>query len=208
MSTAARIRSVFLIAVLGLLGASHAAGREVPFLSGRVNDTADLIPADTEQRIDEKLAALEEATGAQVAVLTIASLEGEVLEEYSLKVAETWQLGRAEQDDGLLMLIARDDRKMRLEVGYGLEGNLTDAQAGRILNNILRPAFRDGDFGGGIEAGVDAVIGTLQGEDVIPPDPKPSRANDISDAPIVFKFLFLSIFLLVVGSFRLWARSA
>jgi uncharacterized protein len=194
-------RSIILVAGIAVLVAAIAAGREVPYLSGRVNDTADLIPPDTEQRIEEKLAALEEATGAQMAVLTIPSLEGEVLEEYALEVAMTWGLGRAEQDDGLLLLVARDDRKMRIEVGYGLEGQLTDAQSGRILNNILRPAFRNGDFGGGIEGGVDAVIGTLQGEDVIPPDPSPSPANDISGAPLLFQVIFLGIFLLVVGSF-------
>lgn len=196
-----RIRWLALAALIALLGAPICAAREVPFLTGRVNDTAELIPAETEQRIEEKLAALEEATGAQMAVLTIASLEGEVLEEYSLKVSETWQLGRAEQDDGLLMLIARDDRKMRIEVGYGLEGQLTDAQSGRILNNILRPAFRGGDFAGGIEAGVDAVIGTLEGDDVIPPDTISSPASDVTNAPCVFQLFFVGIFLLVVGSF-------
>ena len=207
MSAAERLRraprTAALAALLALtvLAPSIAAALEVPYLSGRVNDLAELIPTDTEQRIDEKLAALEEATGAQMAVLTVPSLEGEVLEEYSFKVAETWGLGRAEQDDGLLLLVARDDRKMRLEVGYGLEGQLTDAQSGRILNNILRPAFRGGDFGGGIEAGVDAVIGTLQGEDVIPPDPSPSPGNDFSGAPLLFQVIFLGIFLLVVGSF-------
>ena len=188
-----------ILAVGALLAAAPGAALEVPYLSGRVNDTAGMIPAETAQRIEAKLAALEESTGAQMAVLTIPSLEGEVLEQYALEVAETWALGRAEQDDGLLLLVARDDRKMRLEVGYGLEGRLTDAQSGRILNNILRPAFRQGDFGGGIEAGVDAVIGTLQGEEVIPPDPRP--ADDLSGAPLLFKLFFLGIFLLVVGSF-------
>ena len=190
---------------IALLGAAVAAALEVPYLSGRVNDTADLIPPETEERIEGKLADLEELTGAQMAVLTIPSLEGEVLEEYSFRVAETWGLGREEQDDGLLLLIARDDRKMRFEVGYGLEGDLTDAQAGRILNNILRPAFRAGEFGDGIEAGVDAVVGTLQGMDVIPPDTVASPANDISDAPILFQVFFLGIFLLVVGTFSMAA---
>ena len=198
-------RAIALAVAMSLALAPLAAGLEVPFLSGRVNDTADLIPPEVAQRIEQKLAGLEETTGAQMAVLTIPSLEGEVLEEYSLKVAETWQLGRAEEDDGVLMLIARDDRKMRIEVGYGLEGDLTDAQAGRILNNILRPAFRAGDFGGGIEEGVDAVIGTLEGRDVIPPDTVATPTGDISDAPILSQILFLGIFLLVVGSFSMIA---
>jgi uncharacterized protein len=205
VSRAAWLRPLALAVALGLLLTLAAAAREVPFLAGRVNDTAEMIPPEIEQRIEDKLAALEEATGTQMAVLTISSLDGEVLEEYSLRVAETWKLGRAEQDDGLLLLVARDDRKMRFEVGYGLEGQLTDAQSGRILNNILRPAFRGGDFGGGIEAGVDAVIGTLEGEDVIPLEAVASPASDISDAPLLFKVFFLGIFLLVVGSFSMAA---
>ena len=200
-----RARWLAAAALLALLLPASGVALEVPYLGGRVNDTAEMIPADTEQRIEEKLAALEEASGTQMAVLTIISLEGESLEEFSLEVAETWALGRAEQDDGLLLLVARDDRKMRFEVGYGLEGDLTDAQAGRILNNILRPAFRAGDFGGGIEAGVDAVIGTLEGRDVIPPDASPSPARDVTDAPILFQVFFLGIFLLVVGSFSMIA---
>ncbi len=140
------------LSIVLLLVATAAPTLEVPFLSGRVNDYAELIPPETEERIAAKLEAFEGSTGAQLAVLTVPSLGDEVLEEYSLRVAETWGLGREEQDDGVLLLVARDDRKMRIEVGYGLEARLTDAQCGRILRNVLRPAFREGDFGGGIEA--------------------------------------------------------
>jgi uncharacterized membrane protein YgcG len=137
---------------------------EVPFLAGRVNDLAGMIGATDEARIEERLQALEEETGAQVVVLTIPSLEGENLEDYSLRVAEQWQLGQAEADNGVLLLIARDDRKMRLEVGYGLEGTLPDALCRRVLDDVLRPRFQQGDFTGGIEAGTEAVAGLIRGD--------------------------------------------
>lgn len=140
-----------------------AATAEIPFLSGRVNDYAELIDPETEDRIEGLLAAFEERTGAQIAVLTVVSLGGEPVEMYSLRVAETWGLGREEADDGVLFLVARDDRRMRIEVGYGLEADLTDAEAGRILRNVVTPRFQGGDFSGGIEAGVGAITGTLEG---------------------------------------------
>jgi uncharacterized protein len=188
----------------GCLLASTAAARDVPFLSGRVNDTAGIIPAATRDRIEGKLKGLEQSTGAQVAVLTIDTLSGEPLEDYSLKVAQTWKLGRKGVDDGALLLVARDDHKMRLEVGYGLEGKLPDALCRRILDNVLRPRFRSGDFGGGIEAGVDAIIGTLQGKNVVPAN-APTNRNDFANAPWPAKLLGMSIFTIVVGMFSLIA---
>jgi len=136
----------FLVFAWACLAASTALALDVPRLTGRVNDYADLLSSDAEIRIEQKLAMLEKDTGAQVAVLTIQSLEAESLEEYSLRVAETWALGRGDQDDGALLLIARNDRKMRLEVGYGLEPTLTDIMSKRILDQVLRPRFRAGDF--------------------------------------------------------------
>ncbi len=192
------------VAAAVALAGSPALPLEVPFLAGRVNDLADLIPTEHEARIEASLAELEQATGAQVAVLTIPSLEGEVLEEFSLRVAETWQLGRAEEDDGVLLLVARDDRKMRIEVGYGLEGRLTDLESGRILNGILRPRFRAGDFGGGIETGVAAIAAAVRGEAVDIPDP-PAAGGDMSDAPLWFLAIFLGIFALVIGPFSIAA---
>ena len=124
-----------LLPVAVFLGAGALGALEVPYLAGRVNDLADLMTEEEELRVTSKLEGFERATGAQIAVLTVPTLEGEVLEEYSLRVVETWGLGRAEQDDGVLLLVARDDRKMRIEVGYGLEGDLTDVQCGRILRN-------------------------------------------------------------------------
>jgi len=171
----------------------------VPDLSGRINDYAGLLSPAAEGRIDERLAKLEEETGAQVVVLTIDTLEGEQLEEYSLRVAETWELGRAEQDDGALLLIAKNDRKMRLEVGYGLEPVLSDVMSKRILDQILRPSFRAGDFDGGVERAIDAIDGLIRGTSTLPP---PSSSNLQTDMPPrffgVLWFLFLIPFVFVV----------
>jgi len=189
------------LAAMVILPAGAVAALEVPYLSGRVNDLADLISGDAEARIVDSLEDFENRTGHQVAVLTIPSLEGEVLEEFSLRVSETWGLGRSEQDDGVLLLVARDDRKMRIEVGYGLEADLTDAESGRILRNILTPRFKAGDFDGGIEQGVAAIVGTLEGKEVIPRE-TPGLANDM---PIAGRLLMGGMFVLVVGMFSLIA---
>ena len=133
---------VALASAAALLGAALAAplpALEVPFLSGRVVDLAGMLTESEKQSVEQKLAAFEKKTGAQVAVLTLPSLEGEPLEDYSIRVVETWKLGRTGHDDGVLLLIARDDRKMRIEVGRGLEDRLTDLVAGRILDHLLRP---------------------------------------------------------------------
>jgi len=197
-------RARIALAAVLLAAASAAAARDVPYLSGRVNDTAGMIPAEVRDRLESKLAAFEKQTGAQVAVLTIDSLDGEVLEDYSLKVAQTWKLGRKGVDDGVLLLIAKGDRKMRIEVGYGLEGKLTDAQCRRILDDVVRPAFRNGDFGGGIEAGVDAITGTIQGKDVIPAR-SPAAGRRASEVPLGARALGSLIFTVVIGVFSILA---
>jgi len=180
--------------------ASFAGAKEVPFLSGRVNDTAGMIPAEARTRIEGALAELEKQTGAQVAVLTVESLDGEPLEDYSHQVAETWKLGRKGVDDGILLLIAKGDRKMRIEVGYGLEPKLTDLQCKRILDGVVRPAFRDGDFGAGVEAGVDAIIATIEGKEMTVPRPA-SGAKSVSDLPVLPRLIATLVFVVVIGLF-------
>lgn len=174
-----------------------ALAREVPYLSGRVVDEADLLSPGQESALTDRLAALEKEVGAQVVVLTIPSLEGENLEDYSLRVAETWQLGRAEEDDGVLLLVARDDRKLRLEVGYGLEPRITDLESKIILDEVVVPRFRQGDFGGGIEAGVDVVARKIRGEEVELPSPG-SGGESLEGFE---RFLFLGIWAVVVIPF-------
>jgi len=202
--TTLRWRARIALAAALLAAAAAVAARDVPYLSGRVNDTAGMIPAEVRDRLESKLAAFEKETGAQVAVLTIDSLDGEVLEDYSLKVAQTWKLGHKGADDGVLLLVAKGDRKMRIEVGYGLEGKLTDAQCRRILDDVVRPAFRNGDFGRGIETGVDAITGTIQGKDVIPARSL-AAGRRASEVPLGARVLGSLIFTVVIGVFSILA---
>jgi uncharacterized protein len=185
------------LALFALAGSALALA--VPKLEGRVNDYAGLLSASAQARVAQVLAKLQEDTGAQVVVLTMDSLEGEHLEEYSLRVAETWKLGREKQDDGALLLIAKNDRKMRIEAGYGLEPVLSDVMSRRVLDQILRPSFRAGDFDGGVERAVDAIDGLIRGTSTLPP---PSPGDMQTDFPPrifgAFWLLFLVPFVFVV----------
>jgi uncharacterized protein len=172
-----------------LIVSSGAWALEVPFLAGRVNDQANLLDAGFEDSLEERLRQLEEETGAQVAVLTITSLEGDPLEDFSMRVVETWKLGREGVDDGVLILIARDDRRMRIEVGYGLEPVLTDAQAGRIIDRLMTPRFREGDFAGGVDAAVEVIASAVRGEGLELPA-EPAGSGRINPTAIFFLLFF------------------
>ncbi|MCB1033414.1 MAG: TPM domain-containing protein [Acidobacteria bacterium] len=191
MCAASRAR-VFLASLL-VLAAASAGALDVPYLSGRVVDEAGLLSPDAERRVVGILEGLEQQTGAQVAVLTLPSLEDEAIEDYSHRVAETWKLGRGKFDDGALLLIVRDDRLMRLEVGYGLEPVLTDALSRRILDEQLRPRFRNGDFDGGIEAAAQSIATVVSGQGDLPP-PVRSRDSGRDFGGLFILFLVLSNF--------------
>jgi uncharacterized protein len=160
------MKKISLMILAGLLclfaGASFAL--DIPRLTGYINDQAGMVSPETELQLENYLRELERTDSTQVAVLTIPSLEGEVLEDFSIRVAEAWGLGQKEKDNGILLLVSRDDRKIRIEVGYGLEGELTDLLAGRIIDNEITPHFRQGDFDGGIMAGVNALGSAVRGE--------------------------------------------
>jgi uncharacterized protein len=181
--------------------AAAAAAKEVPFLSGRVVDEAGLLSAAARQRIDGELAALERETGDQVAVLVVQSLGGEPVEEYSVRVAQAWKLGRKGKDNGILLLISRDDRKLRIEVGYGLEGTLTDLRSNEIIDQVIRPRFRQGDLDGGVEQGVDAIVKVLHGQ------PLPARPAAPAGGAMTVGARIIAglVFLVVVGAFSLIA---
>ena len=193
------VRLVLSATILVALATSASlAALDVPFLSGRVVDQAGIIPELVERRIEEKSRLLEESTGAQIAVLTISSLEGHSLEDYTIRVVEQWELGQADQDNGVLIFVAVDDRRMRIEVGYGLEGVLTDAMSGRILDGAIAPRFREGDFGGGLERGVDSVIALVSGEG----EPPPVRKRDDGGIPGCFVVFFFLMFFVVLPMLR------
>jgi uncharacterized protein len=157
------MRLAMLALLMGLV-AAPARALEVPYLSGRVVDNAELLSPQARERITQQLKAHEDATGNQIAVLTVPSLEGESIEDFAVRVFEAWKLGRQGQDNGVLVVVAPQDRRMRIEVGYGLEGALTDVAAARIIRDVMTPRFKAGDFDGGVEQGVQAIIRVLSGE--------------------------------------------
>jgi uncharacterized protein len=155
---------LLLMLFLLLLQAAPATARDIPSLTARVNDYAAMLSPATRQQLESVLASLEKEESTQLAVLTIDSLQGENLEEFSLKVVEKWRLGQKGLDNGVLLLIAKNDRKLRIEVGYGLEGVLTDLTSGRIIRDIITPQFKNGNFDQGVIDGVSAMIAAVRGE--------------------------------------------
>ena len=157
--------SFALACVLSLASAltSLSFALDVPPLTGRVVDLAHVLPPNTVESLTTRLKAHEETTSNQVTVLVLPSLEGEPLESYSHRVATTWKLGQKGTDNGVLLLVAMKERKIRIEVGYGLEGALTDARSAQIIRGEIVPRFRAGDAPGGVAAGVDAILKTIEG---------------------------------------------
>lgn len=154
--TSLRLAPLFLCLLLAA-GAVFAQAVYPP-LTGRVVDRAQLLTPAEEARLTDKLAAHEQATGEQVVVATIPSLKGENLEQYSLELARRWGIGSKERNDGVLFLVAHNDRKLRIEVGYGLEGRLTDFATSVIIRHDIVPFFKQGQFAPGIERGVDQIL--------------------------------------------------
>ncbi|MCK5517547.1 MAG: TPM domain-containing protein [Desulfobulbaceae bacterium] len=172
-----------------------ALGAPIPALQGRVVDTAAMLSPATVQQLDNLLATLESEDSTQIVVLIIDSLQGENLEEFSLKVAEKWQIGQKGFDNGALLLIAKNDRKLRIEVGYGLEGSLTDLVAGRIIRDIITPQFRNGNFDQGVINGVLAIIGSVRGEfdsSTLPAE-KNKKSEEFSGIIIFILFAFFNL---------------
>ncbi len=184
---------------LGFFGLAFAQELQpLPALSAHVNDTVGLLPADRRQALESQLVQLEKDKGAQLAVLIVSTTRPEPIESYSLRVAEAWRLGRKGVDDGVLFVVARDDRRMRVEVGYGLEGAVPDAIAKRIIAEVVAPRFKAGDFPGGIEAGVAALVARINGEAL--PAPTPNAGADDQQMGLEEALVLGIIFTLVVGS--------
>ena len=200
-TTPPRIVGGALLLLLAL--AAPAAALEVPFLAGRVNDTAGMLSESSRQSLETKLKDFEARTGHQAAVLTIPSLEGAPIEDFSLKVSRTWALGQKGRNDGVLFLISKNDRKLRIEVGHGLEGNIPDALAGRIIRDVVVPKFKTGDYNGGIAAGVDAIVSAAEGT-YSPPPPRSSTnsRNDFAGMGIAEKLMMSAFVFGILGLFE------
>jgi uncharacterized protein len=189
---------VFLAFCLVALWAACTHALEVPALKGRVNDYAGMMSAAVRAQLEKELQDFERSDSTQIAILTIDSLEGESLEEFSIKVAETWKIGQKGKDNGAILLVAKRDRKTRIEVGRGLEGKLTDLTAGRIVQLVINPQFKRGDFDGGFSSGIRAMIDATRGE--FKADAARSRAGKRGGLGSALPFLiFGAIFLLVLG---------
>lgn len=178
--------------LLALLVTQYCAGLEVPVLEKRVTDQANILNRSTIVLLEALLTTLEEEETTQIAVLTISSLEGESLEGFALRVVENWKLGREDLDNGALLLIAKNDRKIRIEVGYGLEGVLTDLTSGRIIRNVISPHFKNGDFDQGVLDGISAMTAAVRGEYQDQGGKKSSGAGqDQITGFLIFIFFFL-----------------
>jgi uncharacterized protein len=170
---------------------------EVPALKGYVNDYANMMSPETRSKIETELKAFEQSDSTQVIILTIPSLEGEVLEQFSIKVAEAWKVGQKGKDNGAILLVSKEDRKTRIEVGRGLEGKLTDLMAGRIVNFVINPRFKRNDFDGGFIAATQALIDVTRGEFKVDERQTATGKKRSSSFPVLF--IFGAIALLTLG---------
>ncbi len=184
----------FLLSAYVLL-ASLASALDVPPLRGRVNDYAGVLGQDQARSLESQLAQFEQETGHQVAVLTVPTLDGEDIEGFSIRVAESWKIGKKGFDNGVILVVAVKDRRLRLEVGYGLEGVLPDAIAKTIISDYVVPRFRAQDYTGGIVTGVDAVLRVIKNE----PLPESARQRNQSEGSPLQFFLMLAVTVAVLA---------
>lgn len=164
-------RAILAAALLCFAVFTASAEVAVPPLKARVTDLTGTLSAERIAELDRQLAAFEAKKGAQIAVLMVSTVQPETVEQYAVRAFEQWKLGRKGVDDGVLLVIAKNDRKLRIEVGYGLEGALTDATSKRIISDDIVPQFQRGDFAGGVTAGVSRIISVVGGEALPPPQP-------------------------------------
>ena len=188
-------------ALLWLLGLGLSAVAQnlqpIPKLSARVTDLTGTLTAEQQTALEQKLAAFEAAKGSQIAVLIVPTVQPEDIQQYSFRVADTWKLGRKQAggqkvDDGALLVVAKNDRQLFIQVGYGLEGVLTDAICSRIYSETLKPAFREGNYYGGIDSALDQMIKLIDGEPLPPPDHAWQRERHGS-APGIFPILLFAV---------------
>ncbi|HYT47964.1 MAG TPA: YgcG family protein [Burkholderiales bacterium] len=183
------LSSLFLVAVA-------AAQIAVPPLKARVTDLTGTLSAQQRSALEQTLAEFERRKGAQVAVLMVPSTQPETVEQYAVRVEESWKLGRKGVEDSVLLVVAKNDRKLHIEVGYGLEGVLPDAIAKRIIEDDITPRFKQGDFYSGVRAGTDRIMRVIEGEKLPPPR---ARAEARGASPDVSQWLFITFFIAVVA---------
>jgi uncharacterized protein len=191
-----RFGACLTMALLALLSAALAIS--FPALTGRVVDQANIIPVDSRQTIEAKLADLESKSGIQLVVATVTSLEGQEIEPYANQLFRAWKLGEKARNNGVLLLVAPNERRVRIEVGYGLEGTLTDALSQVIITNAITPRFKTGDYAGGITRGVDDII-TVLTTDASEWQQRPSLRLDRAPAPAHSNWFAIVGIVIVIG---------
>lgn len=193
-----RHHTAWLLLIFLCVFTLHAlADVAVPPLEARVTDLTDTLSREQTARLEQTLADFETKKGSQIAVLIVPTTQPETIEQYSMRVVDTWKLGREGVDDGVLLLVAKADRTLRIETGYGLEGVLPDALARRIIDEVIAPGFKRGDFFGGLRSGIEQIIKVIEGE----PLPAPARTGGQSaGADLVLEnFIPILLILLVLG---------
>ena len=193
----------FMLCLSLLLCSVSAWALDVPALTGRIVDLAHVLPPDTVESLTSRLMAHEETTSNQVTVLVLPSLEEEPLESFSHRVATTWRLGQKGTDNGVLLLVAMKERKIRIEVGYGLEGALTDARSAQIIRREIVPGFRAGDAPGGVAAGVEAILKTIEGTYQVSDKTAPGLDSDAMGQVVVAVIVGLIVGLGLMSVHRL-----
>ena len=189
-------RKLGIIVIILLFTANVLLAAGVPQLKGRVNDYAGMLSSYTERQLNDILRQLEQTDSTQIVILTIPTLEGDSLEAFSIRVAEQWKIGQKGFDNGAILLIAKKERKIRIEVGYGLEGRLTDLVSGQIIRNVIVPQFRAGNIDRGISNGIQAMIKAVRGEFKAT---EHTRSRGIQKPGSQFNLFSLIIFLAVIN---------
>ncbi len=202
--------SLYVLGLMLLLvsGFAQAALVAIPELKSRVTDLTGTLSSSEQAQLEQKLAAFEAKKGSQIAVLIVPTTEPEDISQYSIRVAEKWKLGRAKPDDGLLVLVAKNDHKLRIEVGYGLEGAIPDLTAKRVISEIIAPKFKQGDFVGGLDAGLDKLIGLVDGEALPAPQAAPASGMHVMDMLPMLLFGGLITGMMLRGMFGTFFGSA
>jgi uncharacterized protein len=203
------VRTIHVVLWATLLLASHAfaALQPIPPLSSSVTDLTSTLSAQQQLSLTNKLSQFSKEKGSQIAVLIVPTTQPEDIAQYSIRVAEAWKIGRDKQDDGVIILIAKDDHKMRIEVGYGLEGAIPDLVAKRVISEIMAPHFKQGDFYGGLDLATDKLISLILGENLPEPQKSDGQINDLFSmlpmimfGAIITGMILRSIFGTFVGS--------
>jgi uncharacterized protein len=194
-----RMKRILLLTIL-LLMPFPLWALDAPQLSGRVNDYARMLSPEAASRLEQKLAAFERDQTTQIVVLTIPSLQSDDIGQFAIRVAEQWKIGQKGKDNGVLLILAQAEHKVRIEVGMGLQGVLPDITAGRIIRDVMSPYLKEGNFDQGIAAGVDAIIAATKGEFKASPQDQTRKSPQRSSSALTF-FLLAAVGAAILGTF-------